>query len=406
VSEDLATGFRTQIQAASRKLDAWIELEDFQGWDPFDALNSPLLSHLTFGNRRLGQGWVQLLKRSPLNFRPLLKVEKGYNPKGIGLFLAAYWRKYLLARQEKDLERVDRFVDWLSEHRSSGYHGACWGYNFDWPNRGFFAPAGTPTVVNTSFIGLAFCDIWKLADAAKPSQREVNALQLARSACDFIMRDLNILKPALDEICFSYTSLDSRYVHNANVLGAWLLAEVAAVTTEPELRQAALASARFTVRRQRLDGSWLYGEGPNDHWVDNFHTGYVLTALSGIQRALGSDEFDGVIRKGYDYWKANFFRADGAPKYYPNKVYPFDIHSAAQAILTFLAFSDVDLGARSNAQRMVVWAIQNMQANAGYFFYQIDRWYSIRIPYMRWSQAWMQRAFAELAWVESNENLA
>lgn len=405
MAEDWDMGFRTQTRVASQALDAWIEQQDFQGWDPFDALNSPLLRQLSLGNRRLGQAWVQLLKRSPVNFRPLLGIRKGYNPKAVGLFLAAYWRKYLLTGEKKDLERVDRFTGWLGENNSPGYHGACWGYNFDWPNRGFFAPAGTPTVVNTSFISLAFCDLWKLKGTEKSSQRGVNALQVARSACDFILQDLNILKPAKDEICFSYTPNDSRYVHNANILGAWLLAEVAAETTEPELQQAALASARYSANRQHSDGSWLYGEGSKDHWVDNFHTGYVLVALSRIQHALGIDEFDDAIRKGYHFWKANFFQVNGAPKYYPNKNYPIDIHCAAQAIITFLAFSNMDPGARSAARQVAVWAIQNMQANAGYFYYQINPWYSIRVPYMRWSQAWMQRAFTEMAWCESVENL-
>jgi hypothetical protein len=395
LSENLIGSLTPQIRDGSRALDGWIEQQDFQGWDPFDALNSPLLKRLTFGNRRLGQIWVQFFKRSPVNLRLFLKVKKGYNPKGMGLFLATYWRKYLLARQEKDLGRVDRFIDWLLEHRLPGYHGASWGYNFDWPNRDFFAPAGMPTVVNTGFIGLAFCDLWKLAGAEISSQREENALQVACSACEFILNDLNILKPAPDEICFSYTPLDSRYVHNANLVGAWLLAEVAAKTSEPELKQASMASARYTARRQRSDGSWFYGEGLKDHWVDNFHTGYVLTALHGVQLSLGTDEFDSVIRKGYDYWKDNFFLADGTPKYYPNKSHPVDIHSAAQAILTFLAFSNLDTEAFSMAQRMAVWAIENMQDSQGYFHFQLYPRYRIRIPYMRWSQAWMQRALSE-----------
>src|SRR5437868_2984242 len=79
-----------RLRHASDALDHWIEAEGFAGWDPYDALNSPLLRALTFGSRRLGQVWVQLLKRSPLNLRSLLRISKGYNPKGMGLFLASY----------------------------------------------------------------------------------------------------------------------------------------------------------------------------------------------------------------------------------------------------------------------------------------------------------------------------
>jgi hypothetical protein len=171
------------------------------------------------------------------------------------------------------------------------------------------------------------------------------------------------------------------------------------------LIRAALASARFTARRQRHDGAWAYGEGAADQWVDNFHTGFVLTALRGIQRALGTNELDGVIQKGYEYWKAKFFLSDGAPKYYPDRIFPIDIHSVAQAILTFLAFTDVDPGAYAEAQRISAWAIQNIQSPPGFFYYQINRRYTNRIPYMRWSQAWMLRALTELEWVTRRENL-
>jgi hypothetical protein len=220
------------------------------------------------------------------------------------------------------------------------------------------------------------------------------------------MQDLHTEHPCPDETGFSYTPLDHRRVHNANVLGAWLLAEVAARTTEANLASASLAAARYTARRQQPDGSWLYGESQGDAWIDNFHTGYVLVALQKIGKALGTVEFADAVERGYTYWKTHFFAPNGAPKYYPHQTYPIDIHSAAQAILTLLAFSDQDPEAQMLADRMAVWAIENMQAPAGYFHYQIHPDYRICIPYMRWSQAWMQRAFAELTWSRQRENLA
>ena len=87
---------------------------------------------------------------------------------------------------------------------------------------------------------------------------------------------------------------------------------------------------------------------------------------------------------------------DGAPKYYPGRVYPLDAHCVGQGILTFLEFSDLDPEAMEWSRRVATWGIQAMQDAEGYFHYQIHRGYRIRIPYMRWSQAWMQRALTEL----------
>ena len=376
-----------RIREAAGRLDTWIEREGFKGWDPHDALNSPLLKRLTFGRRLPGIAWVQLVKRSPLNLRPLLGVPKGYNPKGMGLFLASYLRKYRMSKDARHREQARFFADWLRANRAPGYHGAGWGYHFDWPNRGFFAPAGTPTIVNTAFIGLAGLDGAEIIP---------DGLEIARSACDFMLRDLHSERPAADELAFSYTPLDRRFVHNASLMGAWLLAEVAARTGEPTLAEHALAAARYTARRQRADGAWPYGAAANDGWIDNFHTGYVLVALKRIGACLGTDAFDEAIARGYQLWKTGMFLADGTPKYYLHKVYPIDAHCVAQAILTFLAFAGRDGQALEWARKVALWGITHMQDRRGYFHYQIYPRSRIRIPYMRWTQAWMQRGLVEL----------
>ncbi len=41
------------------------------------------------------------------------------------------------------------------------------------------------------------------------------------------------------------------------------------------------------------------------------------------------------------------------------------------------------------ADKVLNWTIANMQDKKGYFYYQKYRFYKIKIPYIRWSQAWM-----------------
>jgi hypothetical protein len=376
------------VARSAERLDAWIEAEKFRGWDPHDALNSPFVRALTFGSRYLGIAWLQAVKRSPVNLRPLLCVPKGHNPKAMGLFLASYARKYAISGERRHLEIATQMAKWLIENASPGFHGACWGYNFDWPNRGFFAPRGTPTIVNTAFNGLAFVDAARLIS----SEVSFDALAVARSACDFLLEDLN-LHAAGDELCFSYTPIDKRYIHNANVLGAQLIAEVAAMTDDAALRDQALRAARFTARRQSADGSWPYGVGGNDAWVDNFHTAYVLVALQRIARATRSTELDEAIAKGTEYWVREMFDERGVPMYYARRLYPIDIHAVAEAIIAFL-----ELGMEARAWSLAEWAAGEMQDRRGFFHYQMHRRYTIRIPYIRWSQAWMQRALTELLW--------
>jgi hypothetical protein len=80
---------------------------------------------------------------------------------------------------------------------------------------------------------------------------------------------------------------------------------------------------------------------------------------------------------------------DGRPKYFHDRLYPIDIHCTAQGIITCLKLEKFDSRSISTALKIAEWAITNMQDETGFFYYQKTRWLTNRIPYMRWSQAWM-----------------
>jgi len=381
-------------------LEQWIEKENFQGWDPFDALNSPVLKSITGGNRKIGQILVQLFKKSPINFRRIFAVPKGYNPKGMGLFLSSYARISQVEPTDQNFQKIERFASWLEVNKTIGKSGVGWGYNFDWPNRGFFARQGTPTSVNTAFVGLAFLDLYDLLQAnpnLNLGEWNVNkCLQVANSACEYLLNDLNQLKVDKDKICFSYTNLDNRYIHNANMLAAWLLSEIASRTGNKSYQEKALAAARFTTNYQLSNGSWLYGIDAMDNWVDNFHTGFVLTGLMAISKNLETTEFDIDIKRGYSFWKKTFLPVMNGPKYYQNKIYPIDVHNIAQTILTGINFSSFDADADKYIEQAFNYGVDQFQSKGGFFYYQKNPLYTIKIPYLRWSQAWMFRALSEL----------
>jgi len=47
------------------------------------------------------------------------------------------------------------------------------------------------------------------------------------------------------------------------------------------------------------------------------------------------------------------------------------------------------------AIKIAKWTIDNIQDEKGYFYYQRYRFFTNKIPYMRWSQAWMFYAITE-----------
>ncbi|MEN6294357.1 MAG: hypothetical protein ABFD07_20375, partial [Methanobacterium sp.] len=132
-------------------------------------------------------------------------------------------------------------------------------------------------------------------------------------------------------------------------------------------------------------------------WIDNFHTGYNLCALKNISKYLSINDYDLNIKIGFKYYRENFFRKDGAPKYFHNKTYPIDIHSIAQSIITLIEFKNYDPANLDLAFNIYRWAMENMWDKQGYYYYyQITPYYKNKISYMRWSQSWMLLALANL----------
>jgi hypothetical protein len=381
------------FQSVYDELLSWCRQHDFAGHDPFDALNSRIFQATPLAKSRNARLiWTQLLKRSPADFRVLARVPPERNAKGIALFALAQIANYRRVKTEECADKARSLLFELLSMKLDRYSGACWGYNFDWQSRNFFAERGTPTIVPTAFAARA------LIDAAQALQdlRDVY-LQTARSVCDFILKDLPRTVDNETELCFSYAPNSDTRIFNASLLAAEVLASVGRFSGEHDLCDAAERATRYVVNNQREDGSWLYGTDPKQSWVDNFHTAYVLFSLKRIinMSSFGS-EFQPALQRGYEYWKNNFFLAEGWPKYYHDDPYPADAHAAASAIVTFLECRELDRDASKLAQRVASWTIQNLRDSRGFFYYQRRRFYTVRKPYMRWTQAWMLYALARL----------
>ncbi len=84
------------------------------------------------------------------------------------------------------------------------------------------------------------------------------------------------------------------------------------------------------------------------------------------------------------------------PNIFIIRLYPIDIHAIAQSIMTLVEFKAYDEDNIDLANRIFTWSLKTMQSKTGYFFYQKKRFFINRIPYMRWSQAWMLLALSTL----------
>jgi hypothetical protein len=332
----------------------------------------------------------------------LLLIDEEQNPKALGLFLMALVKlnqKGLLSNNNLIPEIVQR----IKALRSTGTDYWCWGYSFPWQTRTIIVPKAYPNLVCTTFVANALLDLYEASDPAAsnciisdiPETLSTDCLQMAVNAAEYVLNELYWSK---DDACgFSYPlPLLNNRVHNANFLGAALLCRAYRLSGERSFLEPALKAARYSASQQHDDGSWDYGEHSTQQWVDNFHTGYNLCALKSIGKNANTSEFESNVERGFRFYINHFFAVNGAPKYFHNRVFPVDIHSVAQSIVTLLSFTELDKANIRRSYEVCEYACTHMLDDQGYFYYQVHPHFTNKISYMRWSQAWMLLALATI----------
>jgi hypothetical protein len=376
------------VERSLRQLEAYLVAEHLRGYDPYDALSSPLFRlPVLRSSKWLRLAALQALKRSPYNVRPLLGIPMGYNPVTLAFVLeaSAYRAHADRERAEVHRARASECVAELALLRSHGYSGDCWGYPFDWEARYGRLPATTPTIVATGIVTNALFVAYRLLEFE-------DAFEMCTSAARFVLNDL----PRTVEdgtFCWGYYASDTQRVLNATMKGARLCAQVYSVTGDNGFLEPAAQTAEYVVRHQRDDGSWPYAVGDARQWADNFHTAYVLDAFDSYERCTGDDRFQSAKERGWRYYREQFFLDDMIPRYYPEKTYPIDATACAQSLLTLCRFGDVE-----TASQVADWTIGNMQCADGHFAYQVRRRRVVKIPYMRWSSAYLYAGLSGLTY--------
>jgi len=354
-------GLTHAIEDAVARIRAWGEARDWKGYDPYDGLNTPAAPLLSLGTKLGRRLLTQVVKRSPLNLRPALRIRPDWNPKALGLVASAYARLWAATGDESARREAERWLTWLEQHHSGDSSGLGWGYHFDVETRFFSYPRGSANTIATSFVARAFLDGHELL--AEERWREP-ALAAARYL------HFNMLA---DEGYFRYLPRERELVHNANLLAC-------AVLTRAGHLDPVRKSLEISLRAQRDDGSWPYAEGQRGSWVDNFHTAYVLESLAACEPVF--PEVGSALERGLSFWERELFLPDGTPKYDVGHVYPIDAHCYASAIDTWVA-----AGRLEPALRTASLLVERMIDPSGYAWFQERRFWTNRVPFVRWTTA-------------------
>lgn len=353
---------------------------DFQGYDPFDSLNSKLLQSSPFKNSKFCKlVLTQLGKRSFFNFRKLLLIPKSRNAKGIALVILGLIEDFKRTKEDYYLENAKILVDWLLANTcdKNKWKYNCWGYNFEWQAKAFNVPLGTPNIVTTYFVSLA---IYKFSLLIKDNNLQEEALNSA-----YFMSE-NLIRKVKDYYVFNYVPNYDAFVHNANLFGAYWCLLCGTKNNDKKLIDKSISAIEFTIKDQKQNGSWVYGHQSHHKWIDSFHTGYNLELIHQIDKINNNDQYKEVIKLGYRYYLNTFVLDDGRVKYFDKSLYPLDVHSYSQAIILIKTIEPQNI---KLLDRIVYSLLEHMfLIKHNRFKYQKGRFLSNNINYFRWTQAW------------------
>ncbi len=369
--------FAEKVRRSLRQVQDWVERHDYRGYEPFDGLSS-WLRPLTFGNLLAERILMQTVRQSPVNLRPLFGVTRKDSTKGRGYMAWGYLDLHEATGEAEYLRKAEACLDWLDRHKVPRFAKHSWSNAFDFSSRGGSYTKDDPIIVWTSLIGQAYLEAYERT-------RNERWLRVAESACGWIA-DLPRERTAAGN-CLSYLAHTQESIHNANMLGAAVLARASRHNGNAEWREIARSAMEYSCSRQEPDGSWWYAVEPIYHWIDNFHTGYNLDSLKCYIDSTGDRTWEPQMKKGLAFFKAHFFEASGRPRYYHDRTYPVDSQCAGQAIETLARFSEIDPDCLGLARKVADWTIDHMQEPDGHFHYRHYPWGKAKTPMLHWSQA-------------------
>jgi rhamnogalacturonyl hydrolase YesR len=392
------------IENSILSLYRYVKENGWEGYDPYDGLNSKFTSRISGRNKWFRVFFVQLNKSLPLNIRGILRIKKGIHIKGMGLFASAFLKLFRKFSDIDFLEEAVSCLDFLKNKSLKGYYpGHCWGDYFEYqPAKGTLMTntTNTPDIINTVVCASAFLDHYKITGSKE-------SLEIAENSRNFIIDTLYVNKN--EKAFFKYTPMSetNAITYNASTHGAAFLSRINMYIEDKKSSEIATKVIDHIISKQKPDGAWYYSESDGIEVMQiDFHQGFILDDLYDFIKHTHptNNKYMKALLNGAKFYCNEQFLPDGRAKWRWPAVFPIDIHNQAQGIITFSKLSEIKDEYLDLAEKIASWTISNMQSERGEFYYRKGRYFTNKIPYMRWAQAWMMLALSTLLKALNNHN--
>lgn len=370
----------SRVVDVAQKTLAYAADRDYTGWDYADGMSSRVRRAIPVDNRWVNLGFQELIKRAPVNLRPLFLVEQRRSFMGAGLFALTHRTLDAVAFDDDRFDHAAAatgLADWLVEHQCPGYSGFCGGHRHENQHFDHRTTPAEPDVVSTSY---------GVKGLLATAEYDAAYADTARTAATFLAEDMRY-REVDDGARIDYYPKESADHHtlNAVAIAARTFLDIYEWFGHEPLLDRARSLLDFVVDNQTDCGGWYYREPPDASHLsmDTHHNGFVLECLLRY-RDLVDDRYTDALAAGLRFFRGRLFEDDGAPNWDESSSYPRDVHAAAQGLLVFTKAGDLDF-----AGRILDWTLDNLYAGDGQFYVRQYRWYTKRVTLMRWCQAWM-----------------
>jgi hypothetical protein len=231
-----------------------------------------------------------------------------------------------------------------------------------------------------------------------PILKRNDLIEMAKDGYAFLT---NLMEKSQDGYIYQkYDPLsDDKIVINASAESLHATCKLMSLFNDVDMKETAYNLAEFLINSQNTDGSWIYSKYNNGKVRTqlDFHQGFIIDSLLEYLPFASSNQKDRVIstiQNGSNFYKEKQFLEDGRCHFRYPRLYPTDIHNQTQGIITFSKLGIFNEDYSNFAQKIVNWTISNMKDNQGCFYYQKYRFFTNKIPHMRWGQAWMMLALS------------
>lgn len=391
------------------KLQNYIEGEAYKGWDPYDALNSKLISKLTSFHPFAQRVAIHLLKNCPVNLRNFLGIKKDYNPTALSLFIDGYVNMYHVYENNAFIQKAEILKDTLYSLTCINNEDEIgWGRNFKFITTKETHELNKPLTFLNAKLTLSLLNLYAVT-------HDQLILKNAKKAIYSILKNGRVYETDVG-VYIGYSS-DShpRYIFNASILTAELIIKYLYFSKKKDenildinIKDLAQKLIDTVIEKQQDDGKWYYGYNYDFSILKNldFHQGFVADALLGISKFCDYRKNDvlNAYHLGIQFIHKEQISDNGRFKWRLPKEYPVDIHNQAQGIISLSRIQDQVF--TTKLEKILSYTIQYLyNENEGYFYYQKTRFYTIKIPYIRWGEGWMFFALSEYLKNQKEKNI-